>query len=62
MIRFLHEVRGEYPAFECAIVGEHLLNSYFVRKNKDNQRMKIQDGYFIICGLDNWLIDIKYVI
>lgn len=52
MIRFLHEVRGEYPAFECAIVGEHLLNSYFVRANKDNQRMKIQDGYFIICGLD----------
>lgn len=52
MIRFLHEVRGEYPAFECAIVGEHLLNSYFVRANKSNQRMKVQDGYFIICGLD----------
>lgn len=52
MIRFLHEVRGEYPAFECAIVGEHLLNSYFVRANKNNQRMKVQDGYFIIAGLD----------
>lgn len=52
MIRFLHEVRGEYPAFECAIIGEDLLNSYFVRANKSNQRMKVQDGYFIICGLD----------
>lgn len=52
MVRFLHEVRGEYPAFECAIIGEHLLNSYFVRANKNNQRMKVQDGYFIIHGLD----------
>ncbi len=53
MVRFLHEIRGEYPAFECAIIGEDLLNSYFVRANKNNQRMKIQDGYFIIHGLDN---------
>lgn len=52
MTRLLHEIRGEYPAFECAIIGEHLLNSYFVRANKCNIRMKAQDGYFIICGLD----------
>lgn len=57
MTRFLHEVRGEYPAFECAIIGEDLLESYFVRANKNSQRMKVQDGYFIIRGLDGSRFD-----
>lgn len=57
MTRFLHEIRGEYPAFECAIIGDDLLKSYFVRANKNNIRMKAQDGYFIIYGLDEHGLD-----
>ncbi len=52
MKRFLHEIRGEYPAFETAIVAQDLLNCYFVRTNKDNERIKTQDGVFVIFGLD----------
>ncbi|MCI7094455.1 MAG: FRG domain-containing protein [Clostridiales bacterium] len=51
MKRFLHEIRSEFPAFETAIVGEDLLRNYFVAAFKDNQRMKVQDGAFIIFGL-----------
>ncbi len=57
MTRFLHEVRGEYPAFECAIIGKDLLESYFVRASKNSPRMKAQDGYFIIRGLDGFRFD-----
>ena len=53
MKRFLHEIRSELPAFETAIVGEDLLKNYFVATYKDNQRMKVQDGAFVICGLQN---------
>lgn len=52
MHRFLHEIRGEYPAFETAIIGEDLLKYYFLRPHKDNLRMKTQDGAFAIFGLD----------
>ena len=51
MKRFLHEIRSEFPAFETAIVGEDLLKYYFVAAFKDNQRMKVQDGAFVIFGL-----------
>lgn len=51
MKRFLHEIRSEFPAFETAIVGEDLLTCYFVAAFKDNQRMKVQDGAFVIFGL-----------
>ena len=51
MVKLLHEIRGEYPAFECAIIGEHLLNTYFVAPFKDNERMKLQDGMFALFGL-----------
>lgn len=57
MRRFLHEIRGEYPAFECAIVGQHLLNTYFVSPRKDNERMKIQDGIFALFGLKDKQLD-----
>lgn len=50
--KFLHEIRGEYPAFETAIVGSDILDCFFVQANKGNVRMKMQDGYFIIFGLD----------
>ena len=52
MIRFLHEIKSEFPAFEPAIIGEHLLKSYFVACYKDNERLKVQSGAFIIFGLD----------
>ncbi len=52
MKRFLHEIRGEYPAFETEIVGEHLLKTFFVKAYHDNQRMKVQSGAFMIVGLD----------
>lgn len=52
MIKLLHEIRGEYPAFETAIVGQDILDCFFVLVNKNNVRMKVQSGYFIIFGLD----------
>lgn len=52
MVKFLHEIRGEYPAFETAIVGKDILRSYFAQVNKGDVRMKIQNGYFAIFGLD----------
>ena len=52
MKRFLHEVRGEHPAFETAVVGEDMLKYYFIRPHKDNERMKSQDGVFAMFGLD----------
>lgn len=51
MIKFLHEIRGEYPAFETAIVGQDILDCFFVQANKNNVRMRVQSGYFVICGL-----------
>lgn len=52
MQRFLHEIRGEYPAFKTAIIGKDLLSYYFIRPHKDNERMKSQDGAFAIFGLN----------
>lgn len=52
MIKFLHEIRGEYPAFETAIVGQDILDCFFVQANKNNMRMRVQSGYFVIYGLD----------
>ena len=59
MRRFLHEIRSEFPAFEPAIVGKDLLTNYFVATYKDNQRMKVQDGAFIICGLQKNVEDLE---
>lgn len=57
--KLLHEIRGEYPAFECEIVTDDLLNTFFVSPFKDNQRMKLQDGMFALFGLrDRKLEDI----
>lgn len=53
MVKFLHEIRGEYPAFETAIVGQDILDCFFVQANKNNVRMKVQSGYFVIWGLDD---------
>ena len=52
MKRFLHEIRGEYPAFETAIVGRDLLDCFVIMANKSNERIKIQNGAFVIFGLD----------
>ena len=52
MKKFLHEIRGEYPAFETAIVGQDILDCFIVKANKSNVRMKTQSGFFAIFGLD----------
>lgn len=51
MIHLLHEICGECPAFKCAINTNDLLSSFFVLANKDNERSRIQSGYFVIAGL-----------
>lgn len=53
MVKFLHEIRGEYPAFETSILGQDILDCFFVLVNKNNIRMKVQSGFFVIFGLDN---------
>lgn len=53
MDKLLHEIRGEYPAFECEIVPEDLLSTFFVSPFKDNERMKLQDGMFALFGLQH---------
>ncbi len=50
--RLYHEIRSEYPTFEYEIAAEDLLKMHFVAANKDNERMKAQDGVFAFFGLD----------
>ncbi len=50
--RLYHEIRSEYPTFEYEILAEDLLKMHFVAANKDNERMKAQDGMFALFGLD----------
>ena len=52
MEKLLHEIRGEFPAFETAIIGEDLLRSFFVQAQLSNPRMRVQSGFFLITGLD----------
>lgn len=59
MHKFLHEIRGEYPGFECEMIGEDLLRGYFVTPFKDNERMKLQNGLFYLFGLDKEELDNK---
>lgn len=59
MHKFLHEIRGEYPGFECEIIGEDLLKGYFIAPFKDNERMKLQSGMFYLFGLDRGELDNK---
>lgn len=47
-----HEIRSQYPTFETEIKADDLLTSFFVAANKDNERMKTQNGLFAIFGLD----------
>ncbi len=47
-----HEIRSEYPTFEYEILADDLLKLHFVAANKDNERMKAQDGLFAFFGLD----------
>lgn len=47
-----HEIRSEYPAFESEILADDILKNHFVAANKDNERMKVQDGLFAFFGLD----------
>ena len=47
-----HEIRSQYPTFEYEINSDDLLKFRFVAANKDNARIKAQDGLFAIFGLD----------
>lgn len=47
-----HEIRSQYPTFDFEIRANDLLTSFFVAANKDNERMKSQNGLFAIYGLD----------
>lgn len=47
-----HEIRSEYPTFEYEILADDLLKMHFVAANKDNERMRAQDGMFAFFGLD----------
>jgi FRG domain. len=59
--KFVHEIRGEYPGFECEIIGDDLLKGHFVAPFKDNERMKLQNGLFYLFGLNEEELDNRYV-
>lgn len=50
--RLYHEIRSQYSTFDFEIRAKDLLSSCFVAANKDNDRMKNQNGLFAIYGLD----------
>ncbi len=50
--RLYHEIRGEYPTFDFEIKAEDLLTAHFVSPNKDNERLRAQNGLFAVFGLD----------
>lgn len=47
-----HEIKSQYPAFDFEIKAEDLMTSCFVAANKDNERMRRQNGLFAVYGLD----------
>ncbi len=51
IVRLLHEVKSEKPAFRDEVNKEDLVSSFVVRSSKSNNRIIKQDGAFIICGL-----------
>lgn len=53
VIRLIHEIRLEKPAFRPEIKKNDLLRSVIVYALKNNNRIIKQDGAFILCGLFN---------
>ena len=51
IVRLLHEVRLEKPAFHAEVNRNDLLDSFIVYALKNNNRIIKQDGAFILCGL-----------
>lgn len=51
MLRLLHEIKTEKPAFRDQIVKDDLLRNIVVLPLKNNKRILKQDGAFILCGL-----------
>jgi hypothetical protein len=51
VVRLLHEIRLEKPAFRNEIHKEDIIDCFFVLSAKKNNRIIKQDGAFIICGL-----------
>ncbi len=60
--RLFHEVSREMPSFEREIKPFDLLMPIFVQPQKDNDRMKKQDGAFILSGLSNSIDDLEMVV
>lgn len=56
MVRFLHEIKREFPSFEKMIRPLDLINPLFVAGAENNQRIINQSGSFIIFGLDDYEI------
>ena len=51
IMRLLHEIRLEKPAFLAEIEKEDLLKDIVILAIKNNDRIVKQDGAFILCGL-----------
>lgn len=51
IIRLLHEIKLEKPAFRDEVKKKDVLDCFFVLSEKRNSRIIKQDGAFIICGL-----------
>lgn len=55
MLRYMHEIWHESPKFKVCMGSKDMLSYFFVAANKDNDRMKIQDGAFVLFGLGDGL-------
>lgn len=53
IVRLLHEVKLEKPAFRDEVVPDDLLNCYVVLPTKSNSRIIKQDGAFVLYGLSD---------
>lgn len=49
-----HTIRGEKPYFQEVINPRHLNSSVIVKSKLDNERIRKQDGAFIIVGIDRY--------
>lgn len=53
VIRLVHEIRLEKPAFRAEINKNDILSNHIVYALKNNNRIVKQDGAFILCGLSD---------
>lgn len=53
IMRLIHEIQLEKPAFSPEICRDDLLRNFIVYAQKNNSRIIKQDGAFILCGLSD---------